>query len=123
MKLYEQVLGFARAFPLITISASFLSYFVTNNIDLLLFSFVLMFADLFNHFLKKYIFKPLMGSNLYPIIGKGGRPEGAKNCGIFITNPPKISKSYGMPSGHSQNAVLFATYYILNLMDMYIPII
>jgi len=116
-KLYKQVLGFARAFPLITIFSTFLSYFLTNDIDLLLFSIFLVSADLFNHFLKSYIFKPLMGIKSLLLLGKGTRPIGAKKCSIFVENPPKSSKSYGMPSGHSQNAVLFATYGILKLLD------
>jgi len=56
MKLYEYIWGFARAYPLITITSTFIAFFLTNHIDLLIFSGVLLIADYFNHFLKNYIF-------------------------------------------------------------------
>ena len=34
---------------------------------------------------------------------KESRPKGARNCGSYITCSNKLSKSYGMPSGHSQS--------------------
>jgi len=115
MKLYEYIWGFARAYPLITITSTFIAFFLTNHIDLLIFSGVLLIADYFNHFLKNYIFKPIMGSNSWSIFGSGKRPDGAKNTGLFKDG--SCSKSYGMPSGHAQNAVFFSTYVILNLVD------
>ena len=57
---------------------------------------------LINIFLKNNIFKPLMGNKNFPILGKGTRPPGAKNCSYFSNG--KIAKSYGMPSGHAQYA-------------------
>jgi len=42
---------------------------------------------------------------------------GAKNCGFFLNPKETLSKSYGMPSGHSQNAVFFSTYVIMNMLD------
>ena len=115
MKLYEYIWGFARAYPLITIVSTFSTYFLTNNSDLLLLSGVLLIADYFNHFLKQYIFKPIMGSNVWGILGSGKRPNGPKNCGLFKDD--SFSESYGMTSGTAQNAVFFSTYTILNLLD------
>ena len=46
-----------------------------------------------NLFLKQCVFKPVMGDKVFPIIGKGDRP----NSNL---------KTYGMPSGHAQ-AVAF----------------
>ena len=63
------ILGLARAFPLITIVSPLLSFFLTNDIDLLLLSITLLLNDGLNHFLKYSVLKPLMGKNKYPIIG------------------------------------------------------
>ena len=43
---------------------------------------------------------------------KEARPSNAKNTGFFIDN--KLSESYGMPSGHSLSAWLFATVMYIN---------
>ena len=53
-----------------------------------------------NHYIKNYIFKPIMKNKEFPILGIGTRPKNAKNCGIISDG--KKSTSYGMPSGHSQ---------------------
>lgn len=53
-----------------------------------------------NHYIKNYIFKPIMKNKTMPILGRGRRPKGAKNCGIVSDG--KKSTSYGMPSGHAQ---------------------
>ena len=45
--------------------------------------------------------KKFMGGKTYKIIGRGKRPDGAK------------SKSYGMPSGHSQFAGAVSSYLAL----------
>ena len=113
------ILGLARAFPLITIVSPLLSFFLTNDIDLLLLSITLLLNDGLNHFLKYSVLRPLMGKNKYPIIGYGLRPNGAKDCGLFVGCKDPLSKkeSYGMPSGHSQNVMLFSTYAILTLMN------
>ncbi len=66
-----------------------------------------------NTILKNVIFKPLYkftGRESLPIIGKGSRPNGASNCG-------GITKSFGMPSGHSQIAWTLTTFIILQLFD------
>jgi membrane-associated phospholipid phosphatase len=59
-----------------------------------------------------------MGDKKYPILGTGTRPPGAVDCGLYRTSNKKKcpTKSYGMPSGHSQSALLFSTYNILNLI-------
>jgi len=59
-----------------------------------------------NLILKNFIFKPMMKDKKYPIIGKGKRPDGAKNCKIFSDD--SYAKSYGMPSGHAQSISFFA---------------
>lgn len=95
--------------------------------------------DLINKIFKIYIFEPLMGDNNFNIFGKGTRPDGAINCGIFREDffdssvVPKLATSYGFPSGHAQSSGFFATfihekfknnpliYYPLMLYSLYIP--
>ena len=108
----------ARAYPLLTSSSSFLSYFLVGNIELLMLTAAILLNDAFNHFLKNVVCRPLMGNKKLPIFGYGIRPKGAKYCGLFIKpNSNGIPTSYGMPSGHSQNAIFFSTYVILNLIN------
>ena len=117
MTLYERLIGFVRAYPLIILVASFIAYFLTYDKDFILLSGVLLFNDMINHFLKYFIFKPVMGNNTFPLIGSGKRPIGAKNCDLFIKSNASLSEGYGMPSGHSQEAVFFSTFVILNILD------
>lgn len=88
----------------------------TYNLSLT-YPIILYFGDaIVNYFLKHNVFKPIMKDGTYPIVGRGLRPVGAKNCGEFRDNffdssiTPKLSTSYGFPSGHSQCAGLFITF-------------
>ena len=117
MELYEQILGFARAYPLIIISACFIYYFLTNDINLLMLAVALLVNDGINGVLKYWIVKPLVGNKKIFLLGTGRRPDGAKNCSPFLETNAKPSNSYGMPSGHSQSAVFFSTYVIMNLIN------
>jgi membrane-associated phospholipid phosphatase len=90
----------------------------------ILYTIKLYFGNAFiNYCLKYYLFKPIMKGGTYPIIGRGLRPEGAKNCGEFRDNffdttiTPKLSTSYGFPSGHSQCAGLFMTFIYEHFRD------
>ena len=111
-KIFSILDGFTRAYPLIIIFSSFLNSILNNNQKELYFTAFLFISDVFNHFLKTFLFKPLFGDKKIPLLGYGTRPQ-KMNCGLFINN--KESNSYGFPSGHSQIAWLFTTYKILNL--------
>ena len=111
-KIFSILDGFTRAYPLIIIFHTFLNGVIHNNGDELRFSIFLLTADIFNHFIKTFVFRPLFGNKKIPLLGYGTRPQNM-NCGLFINN--KESTSYGLPSGHSQIAWLFTTYKILNL--------
>jgi membrane-associated phospholipid phosphatase len=50
------------------------------------------------------------------LLGRGKRPDGAKNTTCFLKYPEKASNTFGMPSGHSQNAWLFAIYLIMHIL-------
>lgn len=109
--------GFERGYPLIILFGLFLAYFMTHKIDFLIFSIILGFSSLLNQLLKEYIFKPIMDKDEFPILGKGERPEGAKDCSDFIDPDNRISSSYGMPSGHAQTSALFCVFMILMIIN------
>ena len=109
--------GFERGYPLIILFSLFMSYFMTHKIDFLIFGIALSISSLLNQLLKEFVFNPIMKENLFPILGKGTRPEGAQDCSNFIDPENRISSSYGMPSGHAQTATFFATYLILMIIN------
>lgn len=60
-----------------------------------------------------------LGVKRLPLLGLGMRPSGATNCGTFLTWPNVPAITYGMPSGHSQNAWFFSTFMLLELWRYY----
>ena len=62
----------------------------------------LILNEAFNHSLKA-ICKKVLGVG--PLTA---RPPGAIDCGIYPQHQPTVSKSSGMPSGHSQTACFLA---------------
>jgi membrane-associated phospholipid phosphatase len=109
--------GFERGYPLIILFSLFLSYFMTHKIDFLLFGIALGLSSLINQFLKEFVFKKIMDKDEFPILGKGTRPKGAKDCSDFIDPDNRLSSSYGMPSGHSQTSAFFAIVFILMIIN------
>ena len=81
-----------------------------------------LFSCILNGILKETILRPIykiIGKDSLPILGIGRRPKGAMNCGDFIHCPPKISTSFGMPSGHSQITWFSVVYIALLLTNKY----
>ena len=116
------LLNIARASGIMQMFIFYFGYLFTFNIDLLLFLIGNYLNWKINSFLKYKIFSPIFGKNDIPLLGKGVRPNGAKNCGFFLKNKPiyhKYPKSYGMPSGHSQGISFFSTLGILYLLNNY----
>jgi len=68
------------------------------------FFMVSIFSEIFNFGIKNII--------------KQARPKGAKNCSGYVTFN-KTSKSFGMPSGHSESIGLFTSFWLLYLWDKY----
>ena len=99
-----------RAYPQIILLLALLSK------DIYLFFGILLGGQI-NRVLKYIIVKPLLGDKKYPIMGSGTRPKGARNCGVWADNKNVQPKSYGMPSGHSNVALLFSTYKIMELIE------
>ena len=106
----EIIDDFARFYP----AATLIYALIINDIYLFIF---LILSNMANGVLKYKIAKPIMKDKKYPILGKGSRPKGAANCGIWKDRPGHKTTSYGMPSGHSQEAWGFATYMILTNMS------
>jgi len=111
----EYLLNIARAADLFQIFILYFSYFFTLNVDFLIFFIVLFFNYKLNDFLKHAVFSQLFGKQNIPLLGKGIRPNGAKNCCSF--KPCNPTKSYGMPSGHSQSAGFFSTLGVMFLLE------
>ena len=71
MTYIKEIFGIARAWPSITIAGTFISYFLSGNIEFFMLLIALMVNDGINYFLKYYITKPIMGSAKWPILGTG----------------------------------------------------
>tara|TARA_B100000902_G_scaffold375106_1_gene404745 strand:- start:10477 stop:11106 length:630 start_codon:yes stop_codon:yes gene_type:complete len=113
----NNILNIARAFDKIILLILYFSYFFTLNSDFLIFTLGFIFNNRLNYILKYYIFEKIYGKNNIPLLGKGIRPNGAKNCCNFAPCNPLKPKSYGMPSGHSQSVAYFSTLGIMLLLD------
>ena len=78
-----------------------------------------------NNILKNNVFKHFMKNSKLPILGYGIRPKGASDCGNFRASlfnssiKPKLSTSYGFPSGHSQTAGFFIAFIYKNFSNNY----
>lgn len=109
--------GFERAYPLIIIFSLLMGYFITHDPSYLLLASALELSSIMNQGLKDFVFKKIMGTNEFPLIGKGTRPEGATDCGEFIDIDNRKSSSYGMPSGHSSFSAFFGIVMIMMILD------
>jgi membrane-associated phospholipid phosphatase len=82
--------------------------------------FIMYFIEcISNHAFKKcfkFIYN-LINTKSLPILGTGSRPPNANSCAFILDN--SISKSYGMPSGHSQTAWTVATYLICKIIQKF----
>lgn len=102
-----------RATPVITFIYALIDFLLNNNWYLLL---IISADKIINHSLKQLI-KWLYGDDKnICFLGYGKRPLNARNTGCFLKLDNPESLTYGMPSGHSQNAWLFATYLVFMLL-------
>ncbi len=96
---------------------------ISFNHYLILFSILAVLNGVLNCILK-IIFKTLyikLGTIDLPFLGRGIRPIGAQNCSDMPTmsNFVKKATSFGMPSGHSQNAWFFFTFISFYIYNQY----
>jgi membrane-associated phospholipid phosphatase len=106
-----------RAMPILIYFYGLVNTIISPGYKSLLLLIILSYDKLLNSSLKtisEYIYDLYNIEEPY-IIGRGKRPNEAISTGCFLKYPEKKSNTYGMPSGHSQTAWLFATYLILNI--------
>lgn len=118
MEIPKFIISFLRASPTVSFVIALLLFFITSS-DIYLFLVVLIFlGEMLNNILKHGVFKQIMKKNKWPILGYGIRPADSKNSSQFgdINLPPR-KHTYGMPSGHAQTALLFATFAIMLITD------
>jgi len=111
MKYINYFFEILRSSPIIIDFILFTLYSVTNNSRFLRLIIIKYVGFIINKLLKNIfrcifkIFGNKQNDGYYlPILGRGNRPIGAKNCGLFNNCSKKLSKSYGFPSGHAQYA-------------------
>jgi len=113
------VWSFIRASPYMNLYFTGILFFLKQDFASFYFAIVTILVAMSNSVLKQ-IFRSiysLLGINEAPILGKGGRPKGATNCGAFLKFPDTESNTFGMPSGHSQSIWFFVSYIILSMYD------
>lgn len=107
-----------RAMPVITVFYAVINVILAPGYDTAVLLMALIYDKIINASLKtlaEYGYD-LYGKEDTAIIGRGKRPIDAKNTACFLKYPEQPSESFGMPSGHSQNAWLFATYLIMHIL-------
>jgi len=114
-ELFSIANGLTRGYGAIILFASFLFSVLYRDQENLIFTLLLMVSDELNHWLKIYVAKPIMKNSKWTILGWGKRPNPKAISCMFPPDTP--SKSYGMPSGHSQFAWVFSTYWIWKIWE------
>ena len=111
MKLKFTFFELLRCAPLLYELIFLNMYFIQNDsiyIKFILIKTINVFLNKIFKEISRKIFKCFGTSknnvDYLPFLGRGHRPDGAKNCGIFNECTNKLSKSYGFPSGHAQSA-------------------
>jgi acid phosphatase family membrane protein YuiD len=103
---------FFKAFDFFLFTFSFLFAILFNNHTAWIITIAMFFSNSLNFLLKK-TFPFLLGN--WDFLK---RPKEATYCSpFFTTNPASISKTYGMPSGHSQTFAMIITLIILSLQQ------
>ena len=107
------IIGFVRAYPFFFVVMSLLIGGVYQIHSLLFLVILIIGSSVINAIITKPLVLQLCKMLTLKKIAL--RPKGAKNCGSFIDeyNPKMMSKTYGMPSGHSLEAMLISTFLIM----------
>ena len=110
-KLTKLLMNIGRSFPLIIIIGHIFGYFITYDYNHYLIFLIAYIINEIINILLKYIIKEKRPSNRGYIDGNV-----STGCGIFPSNY-KLSKSFGMPSGHAQSVSFTAIMYTLYLYN------
>lgn len=105
--------GFMRSYPFVFIIISLLLGSVFQLHILLYLILVIIISSIMNsHITKQAAYTLSKYLNVETITL---RPKGAKNCSNFINEfmPNVLSNTYGMPSGHSVEAMLISIFLIM----------
>lgn len=110
-----------RAFP-DSIKLVSLLNFIGAPSKVNLFYLLLFLSGSLTNFTLKFIFKSIYKGfkvKQIPLLGIGDRPKGASSCSTFLTFDNKLSTTFGMPSGHSQMAWIFSSFYIFKTLGLF----
>ncbi len=119
MSVKDISLLFSQSSPLFIPIYAILYGLTSVNYYMILYGIFAFLNLLLNFVIKKvieFIYKKLKVKSL-PVLGSGYRPAGAFNCGVLPSNIKIPSKTYGMPSGHSQSAWFFFGFMLLYLLN------
>jgi membrane-associated phospholipid phosphatase len=107
------ILHILICFQVIVICASIFYSIISQNIVGILYAIGAIVEIILNTSLKSLI------STFFPNFTLFLRPNPPKTgCGYF-TDCTKVLKTYGMPSGHSQSAAVFAVFWTLYILNNY----
>jgi hypothetical protein len=114
----ELLPSLSRLAPAIILFISILCMVVNPSSATIYIVICIMSCSLINHILK-IIFKLIFGlskTGSLPLLGIGMRPKGASDCGLTLSGGS--SKSFGMPSGHSQTTWFIVSYLLFITIDI-----
>lgn len=110
--------GLAKSFPITLPVAFMVNGILFQHYPSLVYSFLIIFELLMNTFIIKPLFQFLYTKYQFidSILGQGHRPCKFCQCSCFSDQPTKLDSlsGFGMPSGHSEIAASFATYWFLH---------
>ena len=110
-KIHSHIFETLRCSPILFDFIFLTLYSISNKKVYLKMLFIKLILVVLNKFIKDLFRRIFLKFGTYknkgyylPILGRGDRPYGAKNCGLFNDCSNKLSKSHGFPSGHAQSA-------------------
>jgi len=112
------IVNIAKFIPVLITLASLSFGIMFFSLKGIIFALLCIACNLINFFFKNYIFKPLyysMGRSSLPLLGQGERPHDHPRLDM-LENYHSESISFGMPSGHAQSILFYATFWIIYVL-------
>jgi membrane-associated phospholipid phosphatase len=116
--MFKFLLHLSKFIPTLIIIASLSFGIIFFNIKAIIFAILCLICNFINFILKNYFFKPLyyyLGKSRIPILGLGERPHNHPRLDM-LENYYTEAFSFGMPSGHAQSILFFATFWIIYIL-------